>query len=504
MSVGELKAEGGTAARPRRTGVARHTAINFAGQLSGNLISFITVPIYFHLIGAERFGVLSLAWLFLGYFSAFDLGLGRATSFRIAALRDSAPEARARAFWTATAVNLGLGMLGGAALWAAGMVFFGQVFKVDPGLRPEMIASVPLLAAAVPTATLSGVLYGALVGRERFLSTNLVSTMSTLFFQVFPICVALTFGPSLPLLLGSAIFARFAALLVLMAMCRRELTQGHAPRIDTGEVRNLLGYGLWVTVAALSGPILVFADRFAIGATLGAIAVATYTVPFQLAQRIGLIPGALTVSLFPRFVPASAEERDRANQVVTLTLAAVLSVLVLVAIVFLAPFLDIWVGHKVAALSAPVGRILLIGFWVNAFAYVPSMTLQASGRPRGVALILVLQIPAYLVALYVGMSAFGLIGCAVVFCLRNAVDWLMFAWSAHRNLKGWPVLLADLLLLTSAALLVGSPLENIPKNAALALVVAATVALGWCSAPPEARRLFGSFAVRLRHAVSSA
>ena len=504
MSVGELKAEGGVAAPRRRNGVARHTAINFAGQFSGNLISFITVPVYFHLIGAERFGVLSLAWLFLGYFSAFDLGLGRATSFRIAALRDGSPEARARAFWTATAVNLGVGVIGGAVLWIAGIVFFGHIFKVDPALRPEMVAAVPLLAAAVPTATLSGVLYGALVGREQFLSTNVVSTFSTLLFQVLPICVALLFGPNLPLLLASAIFARFAALAVLMIMCDRELTRGFKVRIDTAEVRNLLGYGVWVTVAALSGPILVFADRFAIGATLGAVAVATYTVPFQLGQRIGLIPGALTVSLFPRFVPASAEERDRSNQVVTLTLAGVLSIMVLVGVIALSPFLDIWVGHKVSLLSAPVGRILLIGFWINAFAYLPSMTLQASGRPRAVALILILQIPAYLLALYIGMSTFGLIGCAVVFCLRNTVDWIMFAWAAHRNLKGWPILLANLVLLTLVALVIEAPLSDIPKYTALAFLLAATVGLGWYSAPPEAKRLVASFAGRLRNAVSNA
>jgi O-antigen/teichoic acid export membrane protein len=132
------------------------------------------------------------------------------------------------------------------------------------------------------------------------------------------------------------------------------------------------------------------------------------------------------------------------------------------------------------------------------------MTLQAAGRPRAVALILILQIPAYLLALYIGMSTLGLVGCAIVFCLRNAVDWIMFAWAAHRNLKGWPILLADLLLLTLAALLIDAPLADVAKYAALALVLAVTVGLGWSSAPPEAKRLFVSFAARLRNAVSNA
>ena len=47
----------------------------------------------------------------------------------------------------------------------------------------------------------------------------------------------------------------------------------------------------WVTVTGLFGPILVILDRFAIGAVLGARAVAIYTVPFQLAQRIQILRG---------------------------------------------------------------------------------------------------------------------------------------------------------------------------------------------------------------------
>src|ERR1700722_565882 len=118
-----------------RVSLSRHAGYNLVGSLIPIILSLITVPIYLKLVGAERFGVLSIAWLLLGYFGLFDLGLGRATAFRIAALRDAHPDARANTFLAALAVNCGLGLIGGLVLWGAADYFFSHVFKVQERLR---------------------------------------------------------------------------------------------------------------------------------------------------------------------------------------------------------------------------------------------------------------------------------------------------------------------------------------------------------------------------------
>lgn len=50
------------------------------------LIAAVTVPKLLTLIGSERFGFLALAWGLIGYAGALDLGIGRATTQRVAAL----------------------------------------------------------------------------------------------------------------------------------------------------------------------------------------------------------------------------------------------------------------------------------------------------------------------------------------------------------------------------------------------------------------------------------
>ena len=164
--------------------LSRNTAYNLVGSAIPIALSLVTVPLYLRLVGPERYGVLAIAWLLLGYFGLFDLGLGRATSYRVAALRDATRQARADTFWAAIITNTAMGLVGGLVLWVAAGYFFAQVFKVHESLRPEILTAVPLLALSVPIATLTGVVSGGLYGRERFLELNGVSVVSTALFQV--------------------------------------------------------------------------------------------------------------------------------------------------------------------------------------------------------------------------------------------------------------------------------------------------------------------------------
>ncbi|MDB5831764.1 MAG: polysaccharide biosynthesis protein, partial [Caballeronia sp.] len=42
-----------------------------------------TVPAYIHLVGVERYGVISLVWTLIGYFGILDLGMGMAAQHKI-------------------------------------------------------------------------------------------------------------------------------------------------------------------------------------------------------------------------------------------------------------------------------------------------------------------------------------------------------------------------------------------------------------------------------------
>jgi len=64
----------------RASTLARNTILNFVGQALPLLVGFLTIPITIQWLGADRFGIISIVWVIIGYFGFFDLGLGRATT----------------------------------------------------------------------------------------------------------------------------------------------------------------------------------------------------------------------------------------------------------------------------------------------------------------------------------------------------------------------------------------------------------------------------------------
>ena len=461
-------------------------------------LSLVTIPIYIGVIGEARYGVLAIAWLLLGYFGLFDLGLGRATAQRIASLGDSSPAQLATTFWTALAMNVSLGAIGGLVIWPVAVYFFGHVFSVDAALRPELAAAIPWLVLAVPLATLSGVLTGALQGRAKFLELNLISVSSSVLIQLLPLAVAWFHGPDLAWLLPAVILARVVTLASLFFRCRVHVFKGFAPKVSRTLAKGLLQFGGWVTVTSLVGPMMVILDRFVIGAALGAKAVTYYTVPFQLAERSSVLPGALASALFPRLAAAGTDEARRLAAMAIRSLAVVMTPVMLVGLLLIEPFLQWWLSPEFGAQAGLTAQVLLLGFWINAFARVPYAQLQAAGLPGVVAKCHLAEVIPYLL-LYVGLHFWGLPGAAVVFGLRTLADCVLLLWFAGNLAVGFSALRVPALLLSvGLGVAAGLPYGSMPwRLAALALLL---LSFGWAwrSAPFEVRSLARRMVNKLR------
>src|SRR5882762_6152548 len=77
--------------------LVRNTVFNLTGQSIPLVAALFAIPLLIRGLGTDRFGVVTLAWILIGYFSVFDLGFGRALTQVVAAKLSESCELRAPA-----------------------------------------------------------------------------------------------------------------------------------------------------------------------------------------------------------------------------------------------------------------------------------------------------------------------------------------------------------------------------------------------------------------------
>jgi O-antigen/teichoic acid export membrane protein len=460
----------------------RNTVYNLGGSIAPVFISLATVPVYLHLIGDARYGVLAIVWLFLGYFGLFDPGITRAASFHIARLHrpDDAKE-RESVFWTALIVNLGFGVAGGIILYVAARPIFMSAFKMPETMRGEVIASLPWLAASVPLSIVTGVLGGALQAREWFGTFNMINVANAAFTQLVPLAVAYWHGPDLTWLIPAVLITRAVGVIPSFVALASAVPLGRGGGCDRSKLRSLFSYGGWITVTNVLTPLLTTIDRMLIGTMLSAEAVTFYTVPFNLVSRGSVVPGALANSLFPMMSRSSPEDSAQLASEAVAALAAVTTPMIVLAAAVFPIFMRIWVGRSFAEHAAPIGVVLLAGIWVNGLAYVPYGHLQASGRPDIVAKFHAIEVIPFLGILWLGLHSFGLIGAAYAWTLRTTVDALLL-FKVGGSIPHWQRLLPGVLIVVAAAVLSPTSAMSARMLAETVLLIVATV-WSWTLSP---------------------
>src|SRR5512139_1671209 len=458
--------------------VARHTFYNVTGSAVPIAVALLTTPIYLHVVGLERYGVLSICWVLLGYFNLFDFGLGRATSQRLATLAAADPAERSEVFWTSMSLSglfsiAALAIFIPASSWGLGLLGFDT-----KAVAAEVPGALPWLVAAVPLGLFNSVFLGALEGRRSFLAQNLAFSLSTALTSVLPLIAALVWGPELRLLLAASFLGRLIGVSCLFLACIRAVPARSPIRPHREQAQRLLGYGRWTMISNTIGPILVMWDRFAIGAMIGAAAVAIYTVPASLVSQLLVIPGALASALFPRLAAAEHEEVGSLSEESLELLAFLVTPMALLGTALAGPFLVLWLGPRTGMASAPVAALFLFGLWANSLARIPSARLQARGRPDLVALLHLSELLPYVAILYFCLKSWGVAGAAFAWSLRSTADALalyLLSRAPRRSLA--PLLLHALLLAAAIAAVLYFPIWSPLKWLVLALLSAACAIL---------------------------
>jgi O-antigen/teichoic acid export membrane protein len=415
--------------------LARNTLWNLLGQGAPLLVAIVAIPILIHSLGTDRFGVLTLAWVIIGYFSLFDLGLGRALTQLVARrLAAQTHEGTPALVWTALVLMFGLGCLGALVLGSLSPWLVRQVLKIPTSLQDESLHAFLVLAVSIPVVITTAGLRGVLEAQQRFGLSNAVRIPSGFFTYLGPVLV-LPFSKSLFWVVAVLMVGRVVIGLAYLVLCVRVMPSLQRVALDRLAVLPLFRFGGWMTVSNVVGPFMVYLDRFLIGALISISAVAYYATPYEMVTKLLVIPGALAGVLFPAFSTSFVQDRDRAALLLVRGVKYLFLVLfpcALLIITLAHPGLSVWLGTRFAEHSTRVLQWLAAGIFFNSLAQIPFALVQGAGRPDLTAKLHLIEVPVYVLALWWALGSFGIDGAAIAWMARAGIDMLVLFALAFR------------------------------------------------------------------------
>jgi O-antigen/teichoic acid export membrane protein len=471
--------------------LARNALLNLAGHGAPLLAALFLLPPLVSRLDAERFGFLALAWALVGYFSLFDLGLGRALSRLVAGWRGTPREPELpHLSRTALSLTLALGAAAGLLLFVAAGPICERVLNLSPALRSEAETALRVLALSLPLVTLTAALRGLLEAGQRFDWVNAIRVPVGILTFAAPLA-ATWWSVSLVGLASALALMRLAAFVAHWAACARlwpALVGLGSPR--GAAAREMLGFGAWLTVSNVVGPLMVYIDRFVIAGLLAVSWVAYYSAPYELVTRLWLIPAALTGVLFPAMAAASPERLAALYRTGTKAVLITVFPLALVATVFAQDWLHAWLGPQFAARGMRVAQLLCFGAAVNCLAYLPFTLLQARGRADLPAKAHLVELPLYLAVLWTLVVRWGIEGAALAWALRCVADaavlFVLARGSVRAGFTGPQMVTVVVALLALGAALI--PFGITGKVMYTLAALAVFCVLGWLVLLDEAER----------------
>ena len=467
--------------------LAKNTVFNLLGYGFPLIVALYCIPKIVAGLGTDRFGILTLAWVLIGYFGLLDLGLGRALTQVVAEKlgTDQTNEIPAT-IWTALLGMLMFSISLSIILFFSSKYLVHRFLNVPPDIVEETVGAFHWVAISVPVVIVSVGLRGILEAYQRFDLVNAVRIPLGVFSFAAPLAV-IPFTVNLQWVIIVLFFGRLFATGCQFLFCRRIIPGLIAHfSIDTKGFWILMRFGGWMTVTNIINPLLVYVDRFFIASLLTTSAVTYYATPSEMIMKIALFSGALMSVLFPAI--SSSFKVDRPHSAFLLERGLIYVFLIIFPLVvilfsFTPEILTIWLDEEFMRNSSVVARILLAGVLFYCLGQIVYAFVLGAGRPDLTGKLHLIELPLYIFFVILGIYWAGIVGAAIIWALRFIGDTTCMLLMARRMLgnqtfKIRAVIVAVFMSLLAMCML-AMPVPLQWRMVGCLIVLVAFLLLGW-------------------------
>lgn len=418
--------------------IAKNSIYNLLGYGVPIIAALIFIPVLVNGLGAEKFGLLNLAWMIIGYFSFFDFGIGKGLT-KIVAEKISSDQSNQipALFWTSLVLML-LVSLVIAFLLLFFIPYFVSLFNVSQNLQQETINTFYVLCLSIPIVSTTAGLRGVLEAYLKFGTINVVRIVLGLLTFLGPI-VCLLFTNSLLWIVVLLVIIRVLIWLWYLQLCIKTNPRIKSKGVlDFKSIKPIIKFSAWISLVNVIGPVILYSDRFIIGILISASAISYYAVSYEIVSKLLLISGALVGVLFPVFSASYSSNPEESKKIFLRGIKFIFLIIypiVFLMVVFAFEGMEIWLGEKFAENSALVLQLLAVGILFNSISSIPNNFFQGTGQPRIPALINLIELPFFLLAMWLTIKHWGILGAAITYMIAAAADALVMNAVAKKKFK---------------------------------------------------------------------
>lgn len=402
--------------RQHRTLVG-NAAYSLIAQVYGVVITIVSIPILVHGLGLSAYGLYVLSNVLTSYWLFLDLGLTTTLIWAVAkhhARRDQ--EGLEKIIGTAFTVMAGLGLFAGSALALLVILGVDRFLHIPAALGADARFVLYLTAISLASNLSMAVFYCVPQGLQRLDLTakrNVVLVTLSTVGQI----AAVQLGGGLRWVVGIGVGVNLLGLFSFMLVTRRLLPGcSIRPRVDRWAVRELAGFSSMKLVGQICTQIVFQLDRVILAALLPIEALAFYSVPLSIAQRLIFLQGAVGGAFFPAAAAMHhSQQPDRVRELYLHALKLV-TVVILPIVVLMAllghPVLELWLGTAFADRSSDILTVLGIAFGAASIFGVSALAADATGHVRLTSAFAVISAAINISLTLLLVPRFGAIGAA--------------------------------------------------------------------------------------------
>lgn len=475
-------------------GLMRGAAFNLLGAAVPALLAVLTVPITVRYLGQEDYGLLMLVTSIMGYFALIDINVTAASTKFVA--QHHAQGAQRQVHQTVTfglLIYLGIGLMGGAALWAFAQPLVTEVFKISPARQADAIRALQWAALGFLMGQVQVYLQSLPGALSRYDLAGSVEAGFGILLPLLTVALLMLGGGLVELIWLRIALSVIQGLGVLLWLMRRMRLRWARPDGDTR--RSMLSFSAFAFLSRFAALTYSHGDKLIIGAIVGAGPLTLFAVPTTLVNRVMALLFRLAAVMFPHASQLAAQNRMGELEAAYFSASRYLCFLngaLALLLALLAPaILTVWMGPGFATTGATILSLMAVAQWLDSLTHVPSLVNDGLGHPRVSGLFAVTRALLGLALIAVGVQQAGIVGAAWAHVAGSLLLGTAFIAYAHGrslpfSLGAW---LKQAALVPTLALLPGAvagwALRGwagqgwLPLIAASAVVVLVHAAAGW-------------------------